>query len=716
MARRAARRPDPRRRHGGVHGDRLLDQRLRPARSSCSSSCRLLSAAIRWSWRETALTATALVVLYSWSAGCCVAGSQGFELAALRRSQRPPGHPVAAADLVRHSPALHPAVLSASRISRPALGEGENPLARALGLAMDATGAAGGALIVGPAGEEPCDGVRHRRRRAADGSALERPLVRDAAPAGILCSTFGRNRALTPRARGPFPFRRRVRRARLSTRRSGSGCSRGADRRGPHRHAAGLAGPVGHPRPVDRLPRFRARARPRRRRDARPLRACSTAIEAGAAARTRLSLARDVHDSIVQFLAGAAFRVEAIKRAAQSGAHGRRRPRRAQAAAGRGAGRDPRLRPRASPRPRARACRGRRRAARARRAARPAMVGRMPASAPTASEAPIPIRLQLDLQQLLREAVANAVRHGGANRIDVGLVGRRRPAAAQRRRQRLGLRRRPTASRRSSHGRSRSGSSARTARSRSVSEPGSTNILISLPLQEPPRDPSPACRRPSDDRRRARHAAARHATMSCSAAPARAAEARSADQRAEARPRCCSTSTCPTARGSTFCAGCRARASRPAVILLTAGMDESQLLAAADLEPEGMVLKTSDPGLLLECMDAVVAGKRWVDPEIAERTRHAAGARRLGAAADPPRARADRARPPGPAQPRHRRRARRHRRHGEGLSPRDLRQAPGRQPHRARAARGGADRPLDRHRQAGRLIALLAHPDGNNLR
>jgi two-component system nitrate/nitrite response regulator NarP len=66
----------------------------------------------------------------------------------------------------------------------------------------------------------------------------------------------------------------------------------------------------------------------------------------------------------------------------------------------------------------------------------------------------------------------------------------------------------------------------------------------------------------------------------------------------------------------------RAR-SRPKVILLTAGMDEAQLLTAAELDPEGMVLKTSDPGLLLECMDAVVAGKRWVDPEITERTRHA---------------------------------------------------------------------------------------------
>jgi two-component system nitrate/nitrite response regulator NarP len=59
--------------------------------------------------------------------------------------------------------------------------------------------------------------------------------------------------------------------------------------------------------------------------------------------------------------------------------------------------------------------------------------------------------------------------------------------------------------------------------------------------------------------------------------------------------------------------------ARP-VILLTAGLDDPQLLAADDLEPDGIVLKTSDPALLLECMDRVLGGKNWVDPEIVDRT------------------------------------------------------------------------------------------------
>ncbi|HLO21303.1 MAG TPA: response regulator transcription factor [Sphingomicrobium sp.] len=58
----------------------------------------------------------------------------------------------------------------------------------------------------------------------------------------------------------------------------------------------------------------------------------------------------------------------------------------------------------------------------------------------------------------------------------------------------------------------------------------------------------------------------------------------------------------------------------PTVVLLTAGMDDSQLLTADRLAPEGIVLKTSDPALLLECIEKVRKGESWVDPEIEERT------------------------------------------------------------------------------------------------
>jgi two-component system, NarL family, nitrate/nitrite response regulator NarL len=61
----------------------------------------------------------------------------------------------------------------------------------------------------------------------------------------------------------------------------------------------------------------------------------------------------------------------------------------------------------------------------------------------------------------------------------------------------------------------------------------------------------------------------------------------------------------------------------PATILLTAGMEDPQLVAANALEPDGIVLKTSDPAHLLECMQHVRKGERWVDPEVAERTRDA---------------------------------------------------------------------------------------------
>lgn len=72
-----------------------------------------------------------------------------------------------------------------------------------------------------------------------------------------------------------------------------------------------------------------------------------------------------------------------------------------------------------------------------------------------------------------------------------------------------------------------------------------------------------------------------------------------------------------------------------AVVLLTAGMDDTQLLAADSLHPQGMVLKTSDPALLLECMDQIRSGRTWVDPDIAERTRRAKERASLGPSLTP---------------------------------------------------------------------------------
>jgi signal transduction histidine kinase len=145
------------------------------------------------------------------------------------------------------------------------------------------------------------------------------------------------------------------------------------------------------------------------------------AIETSAAARTRLSLARDVHDSIVQFLAGAAIRIEALKRAARSGAKIEadldELKRLLIEEQGELRGFVTALRRDGSVElsELATELRGL-----AERLSQQWSVDCRLSSAP-GTEA-IPIRLQLDVPQLLREAVANAVRHGHAKHIDVSLA------------------------------------------------------------------------------------------------------------------------------------------------------------------------------------------------------------------------------------------------------------------------------------------------------
>lgn len=57
------------------------------------------------------------------------------------------------------------------------------------------------------------------------------------------------------------------------------------------------------------------------------------------------------------------------------------------------------------------------------------------------------------------------------------------------------------------------------------------------------------------------------------------------------------------------------------VVLLTAAIDDASLLEAKSLRAQGMVLKNSDPAFLLECLEQVSKGRRWMDPELSDRVK-----------------------------------------------------------------------------------------------
>ena len=144
------------------------------------------------------------------------------------------------------------------------------------------------------------------------------------------------------------------------------------------------------------------------------------AAEDSAEARSRLTLARDLHDSVVQFLAGAAFRLEAVKRSK---------------AAGRDI--DPEidelkqlmLQEQRELRTFIKSLRSgplvplselaKDLQALADRLSKQWDVRCLFSAKP--AEMMIPTRLRLDAQQLMREAVANAVRHAEAKSVDIGM-------------------------------------------------------------------------------------------------------------------------------------------------------------------------------------------------------------------------------------------------------------------------------------------------------
>jgi signal transduction histidine kinase len=369
----------------------------------------LLSAAIRWGWRETALTATLLVLLYL-SAGLLVTGSETFEL---QRFVARSGHLVILSALLiwfgMHQQFTR-LFIGPDELDR-SLGRDEDPVVQALRLAMEAAHAGCGALVLGeerPVGMCLIGGAARPLR--LDGALVHDPAV------ALALFDIDADRAVTRRSDRRYRFLKSSRLLDIDASRE-IGAAQGlisAVRTGTEQGWLVLWDipdlSLDFLELGDELGRAAGAVLDRE--------ALLLAIEQGAAARTRLSLARDVHDSVVQFLAGAAFRVEAMMRGSSAGAQvesdlkelkrllieeqgeirsfisALRRDRELELAEA-----VEELKALAS------------------RLSRQWSVD----CEVTATEkaASVPIRLQLDLQHLLREAVANAVRHGGANRIHV---------------------------------------------------------------------------------------------------------------------------------------------------------------------------------------------------------------------------------------------------------------------------------------------------------
>ena len=371
----------------------------------------LMSAAIRWGWRETALTATALVLLYQ-AAGLYLAGSQVFEL---QRFIVRSGHLlILSAVLIWFG--MHQQFtrlfFGVDELDRR-LGRDEEPIAQALDLAMEAVRARSGALLVGAQDEARFAGLCIDQG-AARPVRIDRPLMLEPLPVALFA--LERNHSLSNWGESWYRFTPASRLLdRQALRELGAAEGLIAAVRTGTQHGwlvlwgvADLSVDF-----VDLGAELGRVAGAVLERDA-----LLSAIEEGAAARTRLSLARDVHDSVVQFLAGATFRVEAMMRGARSGGQVDSDLKELKRLLIEEQGE---IRTFVSALRRDRELELAEAVEELKSLARRLEQQWAVDCSVEASDcsALVPIRLQLDLQQLLREAVANAVRHGAASRIEV---------------------------------------------------------------------------------------------------------------------------------------------------------------------------------------------------------------------------------------------------------------------------------------------------------
>jgi len=63
----------------------------------------------------------------------------------------------------------------------------------------------------------------------------------------------------------------------------------------------------------------------------------------------------------------------------------------------------------------------------------------------------------------------------------------------------------------------------------------------------------------------------------------------------------------------------RARRDERIVLILTAAIADETIRQAIDLQVSGILLKTSDPSLLIEALAAAGGGKPWIDPALTDR-------------------------------------------------------------------------------------------------
>ena len=63
----------------------------------------------------------------------------------------------------------------------------------------------------------------------------------------------------------------------------------------------------------------------------------------------------------------------------------------------------------------------------------------------------------------------------------------------------------------------------------------------------------------------------------------------------------------------------RADGDKRPVVILTAAIEDFRLREALALKADGIVMKNNDPALLLECLQSVKAGRRWLDPDLGDR-------------------------------------------------------------------------------------------------